>query len=399
MLMSMLDTDLYKITMQQAIEELYPKSQAEYRFFNRRPSDTFDERFAEKLRSYIQEMAELTLTNDEAHWLQNTCPFLKPTYIEYLRNYRYDPREVEIWAKDGALRIHIRGNWGRTVLWEVPLMAALSELYFEQFGGQMFEVYNKKPLWTYDGQREKAKNKLKILESAGCHFADFGTRRRRSAYSQQVVVQEFAANTDGFFVGTSNPYFAKLFNTKPIGTQAHEWIQAHSVLGSLRHANLAAMDAWMRVFDGDLGIVLSDTYGLKSFLGDFGKLHTRQWDGVRHDSGCPFKFTDQLVTHYKSWKIDPATKTLVFSDNLTADKAVEIKHYCDELGIRCSFGIGTHFTNDYDGDLKPLNMVIKMWALDGIPVVKLSEDDGKAVGDRDALRVARWTHFGTPLDA
>jgi nicotinate phosphoribosyltransferase len=188
------------------------------------------------------------------------------------------------------------------------------------------------------------------------------------------------------------------YGVKPIGTQAHEWVQGHSVLGSLRHANKAAMDAWVRVYNADLGIVLPDTYGLKSFLGDFDRFHARLWDGVRHDSGCPFNFADRMTSHYKALSIDPRTKTLVFSDNLTAEKAVKIKQHCDKLGIRCSFGIGTHFTNDFGGDLKPLNMVIKLWALDDIPVVKLSDDDGKAVGDKDALRVARWTHFGTPLD-
>jgi nicotinate phosphoribosyltransferase len=384
---SILDTDLYKLTMQQAILELYPSARAEYRFFNRRPSDTFDEAFAETLRRSIQYMPALSLSGQEATWLQQSCPFVKPAYIEYLRNYRYNPQEVEIWQESGQLHIHIKGSWHRTVMWEVPLMALISELYF----------HNKN--WDYNGQRERAQNKLAILESERCHFADFGTRRRRSADAQGLVVEEFCKNTKGFFVGTSNPYFAMKYKTKPIGTQAHEWVQAHSVLGSLRHANLAAMDAWVKVYNAQLGIVLTDTYGLKSFLEDFGPFHARLWDGARHDSGCPFKFTDQLVAHYQGLKIDPATKTLIFSDNLNADKAVEIKHYCDELGIRCSFGIGTHFTNDFDGDLKPLNMVIKMWALNGIPVVKLSEDGGKAVGDKDALRVARWTHYGTPLDA
>jgi nicotinate phosphoribosyltransferase len=387
-LKSMLDTDLYKLSMQQAILELYPATQVEYRFYNRRPSDTFGEKFVEALKAQILEMASLGLTSDEAIWLAKTCPYLKPAYIEYLRNYRYKPDEVSVKDEDGQLVLSIVGPWHSTVLWEVPLMATISELYF-QFHSD----------WNYDGQARRAIDKARRLSDAGCYFADFGTRRRRSYETQSLVVHAFSPHKS-HFVGTSNPYLAMTFGTKPIGTQAHEWIQAHSVLGSLRHANLCSMDAWVDVYNSQLGIALTDTYGLDSFFSDFDSYHTRLWDGIRHDSGCPFEFALRAAEHYKKFGV--YGKTLIFSDNLDVDKAIAINEHCKILNIRCSFGIGTHFTNDFEGLLKALNMVIKLWSVDGIPVVKLGEPEigkpSKTVGDKDAVRVALWTHYGVPLD-
>lgn len=382
-LKSMLDTDLYKLSMQQAILELYPATQVEYCFYNRRPSDTFGEKFVEALKTQIQEMALLGLTSDEARWLAKTCPYLKPAYIEYLRNYRFNPDEVSVKDEDGQLVLSIVGPWHRTVLWEVPLMATISELYF-QFHSD----------WNYDGQARRAIDKARRLSDAGCYFADFGTRRRRSYETQSLVVHAFAPHKSRF-VGTSNPHLAMIFGTKPIGTFAHEWVQGHSVLGSMRHANRDAMEAWSKVFRGNLGIALTDTYGSNAFFDDFDVFYAKLFDGVRHDSGSPFSFADKTVAHYKKLRIPPSTKTIIFSDNLNVEKAIEIQKYCDTLGIRCSFGIGTNFSNDFDGELKPLNMVIKLIRLDGVPVVKLSDDAGKetyenSADGKEALQIAKW---------
>jgi nicotinate phosphoribosyltransferase len=295
---------------------------------------------------------------------------------------------VSVKDEDGQLVLSVVGPWHSTVLWEVPLMATISELYF-QFH----------PDWNYDGQAGRAINKARRLSDAGCYFADFGTRRRRSYETQSLVVHAFAPHKS-HFVGTSNPHLAMQFGTKPIGTVAHEWTQGHSILGSLRHANLCAMDAWVKVYNSQLGIALTDTYGLNSFFGDFNAYHTRLWDGIRHDSGCPFDFATRAAEHYKKFGV--CGKTLIFSDNLDVDKAIAINEHCKKLNIRCSFGIGTFFSNNFDGPLKALNMVIKLWSVDGIPVVKLGEPEigkpSKTVGDRDAVRVARWTHYGVPLD-
>jgi nicotinate phosphoribosyltransferase len=239
------------------------------------------------------------------------------------------------------------------------------------------------------------------LNTAGCKWADFGTRRRRSYEVQKTVID--ALKTFNGFVGTSNVHFAHQFGCKPIGTMAHEWIMGNSAMCGLRRANKYALENWIEVYGADLGIALTDTYGTEAFLRDFDMQLAKLFDGPRHDSGSPYKFADTFINHYMGMRIDPLAKNIVFSDGLDTDLAVEIQGYCDRR-IGCSFGIGTHFTNDFMTASDPatksraLNMVIKLRTCNGIEVVKLSDDEGKATGDKDAVRVAEWTHRGRPLD-
>jgi nicotinate phosphoribosyltransferase len=335
------------------------------------------------LREAIQSMSELRLSDDEHGFLKRCCPFLGPGYLAFLRNYRYDPEEVQVQLRDGQLELTVHGLWHRTILWEVPLMAMISELFFRECRAN----------WDMEGQLEKIRRKAQRLADAGCSWADFGTRRRRSYNVQEMVVRESSQFPQ--FVGTSNVHLARRYNVKPIGTMAHEWIQAHAVLQGLRRANRHALHAWMQVYGGFLGIALTDTYTTPSFWKDFDRLLARQFDGVRQDSGDPLKFVDQAIENYQRLGIDPMSKTVVFSDGLNTDKVIELAGYCRNK-TRCSFGIGTHLTNDFDDPA--LNMVIKLVALDGIPVVKLSDDPGKVSGDRDAVRVARYVHCGVALD-
>jgi nicotinate phosphoribosyltransferase len=291
--------------------------------------------------------------------------------------------------EDQQLQITITGKWRDAILWEVPLMSLISEVYFQRVD----------PDWNMDGQRDLAISKAKALSEAGCLFADFGSRRRRNFRVQEELV-EIMRGFKGF-VGTSNPDIAKRTGVKALGTIAHEAIMGVSVLEGLRHANRFAMDKWQEVYNAELGIALTDTYGLDAFLGDFTLFHSKSWDGVRHDSGDPKVFVDKMVAHYQNNRIDPTTKTIVFSDGLDVNTAININEYCKGK-IRCSFGIGTNFTNDFkclkNGlRSKPLNMVIKLWSINNIPVVKLSDTPTKAIGDADAVRVAKWTFFNTPL--
>lgn len=388
---SILDNDLYSFTQQQAVLEIYPEAQATYQFINRRPDDKLG-----SLVPILQEKIEKTfssiaLKDTEAAWLKKTCPFLKPAYIAFLKNYKFDISEIVTLEKTKTddLKITIKGPWYSSILWEVPLMSLISECYFTQ--------ENIKDTWTHKGQESLIATKGNILQNHGCKFADFGTRRRRSYLTQEIVVQAFAFNCKNF-LGTSNAHYAHLYGIKPIGTMAHQWIQAHSVLAGLRHANRHAFEAWNKVYNGSLGIALSDTYGSEAFFEDFTGILAHAFDGIRHDSGDPFAFVHKVVEHYKKLKIHPLSKTIVFSDSLTVEKARDLQVVCDAAKISCSFGIGTHFTNDFEGPHKALNMVIKMTELDGIPIVKLSDDPGKEIGDPDALRVAKWTFFGTKLD-
>lgn len=381
---SVLDTDLYKLTMQQAVLECYPDVEVEYRFKNRRPTNKFSPAFHNALLDGIHGLADLSVANDEIEFLRGNVPFLKPSYLGYLRNYRFNPSEVAIDLNEttGDLDIVIRGPWHRTILWEVPLMAMISELYFRICDTD----------WDYDGQELKILDKRNLLYGNQCVWSDFGTRRRRSYQVQDLVVQLMASANR--FMGTSNVHFAHKYNVKPIGTMAHEWIMAISVLEGLRHANRFALYKWNEVYKGDLGIALTDTFGTEAFFKDFDSQLARLYDGVRHDSADPFEFIDKVYNHYRSLRIDPTSKTTVFSDSLTTEKAIKLQLACHRK-LRPVFGIGTHFTNDFSSPA--LNMVIKLWSVNGIPVVKLSDDQGKAQGDPDAVRVARWTFFNQAL--
>jgi nicotinate phosphoribosyltransferase len=385
MIQSILDTDLYKLTMGQAILELFPEAQAEYTFINR-GTERFNEKFLTQLKSEICNLSRLSLTEGELDWLRFNCSYLKPWYLEYLRSYWFDSSEVEVeLTADKNLQLTIRGLWHRTVYWEVPLLALISELYYRIIDTNW--TFNKvEYLWQLS-------RKMSIIGSN--KVSDFGTRRRRSFEAQDLVVSKLSLYPN--FVGTSNVFLAYYYNTKPMGTVAHEWTMAMSVLEGLRNANYYALENWARVYKADLGTALSDTYGMEAFLRNFNLRLAKLYDGVRHDSGSSFLFIDKMVKHYMSLGINPKSKYLIFSDNLTAEKCILIEEHCQGK-IQYSFGIGTNLTNDFLGS-KALNIVIKMSKMNGIPVVKLSDEPGKECGDREALRVAKWVFFNTPLDS
>ena len=378
---SILDTDLYKLTMQQAVCALYPWAEAQYVFINR-GGTKFPAGFAARLQESVSALLdeEIRLSEDEWDYLEQACPFLTPVYLNYLSSYLFNPDEVTIAQQEGDLSIAIKGPWYRTILWEVPLMAMISELYFDDAA----RCSNS----SRDELRELNVGKAKILKEHGVKFADFGTRRRYSRKNQDLVIGDLLSVDGSTLVGTSNVYLARKHGIKPIGTQAHEWDMYHGATSGYRAANRIALDAWMRVYQGSLGIALTDTYTTKAFFVDFDAVKARLFDGLRHDSGDPFSFADQAIDHYCKLGIDPTTKTIVFSDGLSVKKAVELQQHCTGK-IRASFGIGTNLTNHVG--VAPLNMVIKLskcrahpthsWA----PAVKLSDNEGKHTGDADEV--------------
>jgi nicotinate phosphoribosyltransferase len=382
--------------MQVAVLQHYPKANVSYKFTNRNLNMKFTGAAYNKIVENIKAMADLRLTDDEADFLAHKCPFLPLTYLSYLKAYRFKPEQVTVKFLDGDLDITINGPWHETILWEVPLMAIISESYFTEVDRNWSMGTG---FWNNDymHQIELIKEKAAILGQTTDRFTDFGTRRRRSYDVQDIVVRELSRLNLPNFYGTSNVHFAHKYNTKAIGTMAHEWIMGVSALESLRYANKFALNKWQETYGGSLGYALTDTFGTDAFFGDFGPSLARVYDGVRHDSGCPFTFADKVVKHYESLGIDPTTKLIVFSDSLDVFKAISISRHCKSR-IRCSFGIGTTFTNDFHGS-KPLNMVIKLRDVNGIPVIKLSDDMKKATGDNDAIKVALWTFMKQPLTA
>jgi len=381
---SMLDNDLYKASMMNYVLELFPKATSVYKFKNR-GTQRFNQEFMIELQKQINSLVDLKLTDEEYIYLKENFLYLTPGFIEYLRNFRYNPVNVSInLTEDNNLELGIKGKWVDRILFEVPLMAIISELYFSIIDTE----------WDYEGQKERAYEKIKKLSEAGCLFTDMGTRRRRSFKNQDIVIKEFVRyskeNKNSTFLGTSNIFFAKKYGIKCYGSQAHEITQAAQVLNSYNHCNYYAMENWLKVFPNLLiGTALTDTVTVDAFLEDFNKKLSTLYGSVRHDSGCEYKFTDKMIKHYKKMKIDPKEKAIVFSNGLNVDKAIEVKKYCENK-IKSSAGIGTYFSNQ--GFSSPaLNMVIKLWSINGRPVVKLGDDGvGKENGDPKAVEFMRW---------
>ena len=380
-LKSILDNDFYKITMQNAVVKLFPNEKVKYQFINR-GKHHFPEGFAEELRKSVNAMAELKLTKDEKQFVKEACPYLELPYLDFLGGYHYDPSEVKIVQTENDLQVTVEGEWYRTILWEVPLLALISELHYE-----MNHLERDSNEMVIGKNMEKA-NKLNKL---GVTFAEFGTRRRHSYKVQDLVVEALVQNKTSKFIGSSNVHFAMKYGVKPIGTHAHEWFMFHAAEYGFKMANALSLEHWVDVYRGDLGVALSDTYTTNVNFQQIDKKFAKLFDGVRHDSGDPIEFANKTIKHYEENGINPLFKYIIFSDGLNLEKVEEITKACkDRIGI--SFGIGTNLTNDVG--LKPMNIVMKLIAAqsingDWIPTVKLSDEKGKYTGDPKMIELAK----------
>jgi nicotinate phosphoribosyltransferase len=373
---SILQTDLYKLTMQWAVIQKFPNAKVNYQFINR-DGRKFTEEMSQDIHQQIHKMRYIVLDDKEKEFLRNKCSFLPAAYLDFLAGYRYDPNEVEVTlTEDDQLNIFISGYWYRTILWEVPLMAIVSEVY-NRYSNRIVPL----EMNNFSTRTLKKGQALKNLS-----YADFGTRRRYSEQAQRTAIRSLSYNN---LMGTSNIKFAMDFNLKPIGTQAHEWYMAHGALYGYKAATEMALENWVDVYQGSLGIALTDTYTSDVFFKSFGRKYAKLFDGVRHDSGDPIKFIDKTIEHYQSLGIDPKDKTIVFSDALDIIKIRKIQWYCGD-SIKTSYGIGTYFTNDFP-DVKPLNIVIKLRSIDGNECIKLSDDKGKITGNKEEAELCAKT--------
>ena len=380
---SILDTDLYKISMMHAIVETFPDAEVEYTFTNRN-NTPFPDGFDYELRKEIDSMRNLALTQEEKEFLQKKCGhYLNRPFLDLLSGYRYDPSEVGVVLKDGELSIKIRGFWYRTVLWEVPLMALISELFFKMTGQEP----------TNRATREKNNiQKGQAFQTNNLILSEFGTRRRYSYEIQDEVVSDLKScyGSDKFLKGTSNVHLAMKHGLNPHGTHAHEFFMFMGAQYGFKMSNTMGLKHWSDVFHGELGIALSDTLTTDVFFKSFDTKYAKLFDGVRHDSGDPFEFADKTVNHYKKLGIDPTLKQIVFSDSLNTNLCIEIHNHCKGK-IRDSFGVGTHLTNDVG--VKPLNMVIKLTSAkilgEWVPTVKLSDNPGKHTGDKKTIELCK----------
>lgn len=369
--------------MQNFALKLFPREIVRYDFINRDHRE-FPEGFNKLLRQAVDTMSDLALTQDEYDFIRSKCYYIDQSYVDFLKGYRFNPEEVII-SQDGPnLKVRVEGPWYRTILWEVPLMAIISELYFD----------TTQPYLQIDPERTKNINesKARTFFDNNIHFADFGTRRRYSFENHEIVIQAMQKASSSF-VGTSNMHFAHKYNLTPVGTEAHELFSLMASIYGFNMANHMGMEKWAEVYQGDLGTVLPDTFTTDVFLKSFNTKFAKLYDGVRQDSGDPIAFADKIIKHYKSLRIDPESKAIVFSDALDTTKVLKIASFCRGK-IKMSFGIGTFLTNDIP-DVKPLNIVIKligrkvgdMW----MPTVKLSDNPGKHTGDPEMIDLCKKT--------
>ena len=364
---SLLDTDLYKLTMMQVVLHRFPSANVEYNF-KCRTKDIDFKPFVDEIRQEIQAYCQLRFQPDELKYLSSVS-YLKVDVIEFLRLYQPNPDYVEV-KTENEFEVIIKGPWLHTIVFEVPLLAIISEVYMR----------NTHPQLDHSEGLKRLAGKIEFVQSQAAddfRFSDFGTRRRFSRDWQRIVVAQLQKNLPQQLVGTSNLLLAKELGLKPIGTMAHEYIQACQALGPrLRDSQRFAFENWAQEYRGDLGIALSDTYTINAFLNDFDLYFCKLFDGARQDSGDPIEWTERVLAHYEARKIDPTSKTLVYSDSLTFQKAMEI-YQRFEGKVQMGFGIGTHLTNDLG--VPAVDIVIKMVRCNNQAVAKLSDSPGKSI--------------------
>ncbi|KAH6664692.1 Quinolinate phosphoribosyl transferase [Halenospora varia] len=430
---SFLDTDLYKLTMQCAVLKYFANVKVSYAFHNRTPEKKLSRAAFKWLQIQINKLGNIALSNDELRFLQTTCTYLTKPYLDFLKEFRLNPREqveasftpeTDTGSDDdiGEFCLIVKGKWVETILYEIPLLALTSEAYFRFMDTD----------WTYDGQEEKAYAKGMVLLEAGCVVSEFGTRRRRDYHTQALVFRGLAkakkegerTGMPGKVSGTSNVHLAMRFGIPPIGTVAHEWFMGvAAITGDYNKATSLALSYWIGCFgEGVLGIALTDTFGtpvfLKAFKEPIPALETLQpgalskdvetaevpsskpldqsnskpktfadvFMGVRQDSGDPANFVKMMRDFYDEQGITEK-KTIVFSDSLNIELCLEYKKISDAAGFNTSFGVGTFLTNDFvhqkTGEKStPLNIVIKLDSANGNPAIKISDNIGKNTGDK-----------------
>lgn len=367
--------------MQFGVTKLYPDVMARYKFINRGEHE-FPNGFAEELQNEINAMASLALTKDEKEFFSTNCPYLSHAYLDFLQGYRYDPAEVKISQNGSDVEVLVEGYWYRTILWEVPILCLISEIFYKLTNAQRIS----------NGEiTKRTSDKVDLYNRLGVTVAEFGTRRRHSYEVHDIVMKELTNHKGKSFVGTSNVHFAHKYGVKPIGTHAHEWFMFHGARYGFKIANSISLDRWVKVYYGDLGIALTDTYTSDIFFGQFDKKLSKLFDGVRHDSGDPIEFGEKTIAHYEKMGINPLFKTIIFSDGLNSEKVEVItKAFKDRIGL--SFGIGTNLTNDTN--LRPMNIVMKLTEISSIDikwtgVVKLSDEKNKHTGTPRMIALAK----------
>jgi len=374
---SLLDTDLYKFTMMQVVLHRFPGAQVEYRFKCRTAGIDLTPDI-DRIREEVRALCTLRFGEDELDYLRR-LRFLRSDFVDFLGLFQLNTKYIRIEPaadRPGEIDVLIQGPWLHTILFEIPVLAIVNELYFRRTA----------PAPDLTEGRRRLRRKIGSIRDdstlSGVRIADYGTRRRFSRAWQEEVLRTLKSDFGENLAGTSNVMYARAHGLTPLGTMAHEYLQACQALGPrLRDSQTFAFETWAGEYRGDLGIALSDVYGMEAFLRDFDLYFCKLFDGARHDSGDPLQWGERLIAHYEHNRVDPRTKTLVFSDALTFERVIELYRRFHHRA-RLAFGVGTHLTNDLG--YMPLQIVIKMVRCNGQPVAKLSDSPEKNMCDDSA---------------
>lgn len=380
-MISLLDNDLYKFSTSYAYMKLYPEAEGKFSFYDRN-NTVFNDTFVENLKEEFIKLSELSLGLGEKQWCVKNIPYIPEVYWEWLRGFSFDFDKIIFWLDgDNHLHIEVTDKLYKVTLYEVPILAIVSELYTKKQGG--IKIAN--CITALD-------NKLTIATRNNLKFSEFGTRRRASFEMQEAVIQRIIDLCGDTCIGTSNVYFALKYGMKPIGTFPHEWIMFHGAIWGYQEANYLGMRDWVRTYDGNLGIFLMDTYTSKVGLRNMSLKFAKLFDGVRQDSGDEYTIGNMVIERYKELGIDPTTKTIVFSNALNFFKYTNIAKYFKDK-IKVSGGIGTNLTNDTG--ITPANIVMKLTKCrinsnqEWRNCIKISDDEGKHLGDNTEFEIAK----------
>jgi len=390
---SLLDTDLYKLTMWQAMLHRHPQTQAEYSFSCRNRPERPLAGLLGQVDAELDALCALRFSEDELDYLSG-LRFIQGDFVDFLRLFQFQRRFIRASAEGDELRIRASGPQVHVMFFEIFVLAIVNELYCRAADPQQALATGRarlrakvQALREFERQPPRA-HPLELF--------DFGTRRRFSAAWQCEAVLTLRDELPALFKGTSNVLLAKELGLVPIGTMAHEYLQTYQALGvRLRDFQRAALEDWVQEYRGDLGIALTDTVGMDAFLADFDLYFAKLFDGLRHDSGDPFAWGEKALAHYQRLRIDAHTKRLVFSDALTVPRILELHdRFADRAML--GFGIGTHLTNDVGP--APLNIVMKLTSANGQPVAKLSDSPGKTLCDDQTFLAYLRQVFGLPAN-
>ncbi|HMW56265.1 MAG: nicotinate phosphoribosyltransferase [Candidatus Accumulibacter phosphatis] len=392
---SLLENDLYKFTMWQALLHSHPGAQAEYAFFCRnRPVYPLAELKAD-VDAELDHLCTLTFSDDELAYLRS-LRFIKSDFVDFLSVFRFQRRFISTRADGEHLRVIASGPLVHVMAFEIFVLYMVNELYFRRLSTDASILAVARERLQAKVGFLKSERQALLSATEPFIFFDFGLRRRYSAAWHEEVVRTLASEVPEHFRGTSNVYLAKKLGLTPIGTMAHEYLQAYQAFGfRLRDFQKAALEAWVQEYRGDLGIALTDVVGMDAFLADFDLYFAKLFDGLRHDSGDPLEWAEKALRHYAQLHIDPMSKRLVFSDGLNLPRAVDL--YRRLRGrVQTSYGIGTDLSNDTPH--QALNVVMKIMACNGQPVAKLSDSPGKTLCEDGTFLAYLRQVFNHPVE-